>query len=175
MKKFDLTINGKAVEYYLPTCVEDIKAEYLKNVTDHISIGDEHSLVAIVYKIELAYTLNARRHDKNTTTNVIPMFVKCGQTDNEFIKILDPADIIIVSGSDISLGHHVGNPANKISLNNVVNLFSNNKEISKNSLLDKNSYYLVEFKIIPNCAIHGKIGTPTNVDTTEYFKFKEEV
>lgn len=166
MKEFNVTIKERNVIISLPTSVDEIKKEYLENINKHIVVGDEHSLIAIVYKVNLAYILNTQRKAKDNVSSIIPMFVKTGATDNKFINSLNAKDVLVVSGSDVAIGHHVGNIANTLSISNVINALNTDKELIKNSLIDKTNYYLVEFKIIPNCAIHGVIGIPEKEDNT---------
>lgn len=166
MKEFNVTIKERNVIISLPTSIDEVKKEYLENISKHIGVGDEHSLIALVYKVNLAYILNTKRKIKDSVSSIIPVFVKTGATENDFVNSLNTKDVLVVSASDISIGHHVGNIANTLSLGNVVNALNTNKELIKNSLIDQDNYYLVEFKIIPNCAIHGIIGIPEKEDNT---------
>lgn len=166
MKEFNVTIKERNVIISLPTSLDEIKKEYLENISKHIKVGDEHSLIALVYKVNLAYILNTKRKIKDSVSSIMPVFVKTGATENNFVNSLNTKDILVVSGSDISLGHHVGNIANTLSLSSVVNAWNTDKELIKKSLIDQSDYYLVEFKIIPNCVIHGTIGTPETEDNT---------
>lgn len=166
MKEFNVTIKERNVIISLPTSIDEVKKEYLENISKHIGVGDEHSLIALVYKVNLAYILNTKRKIKDSVSSIIPVFVKTGATENDFVNSLNTKDVLVVSASDISIGHHVGNITNTLSLGNVVNALNTNKELIKNSLIDQDNYYLVEFKIIPNCAIHGIIGIPEKEDNT---------
>nr|DAW71257.1 MAG TPA: hypothetical protein [Crassvirales sp.] len=166
MKEFNVTIKERNVIISLPTSIDEVKKEYLENISKHIGVGDEHSLIALVYKVNLAYILNTKRKIKDSVSSIIPVFVRTGATENDFVNSLNTKDVLVVSASDISIGHHVGNIANTLSLGNVVNALNTNKELIKNSLIDQDNYYLVEFKIIPNCAIHGIIGIPEKEDNT---------
>lgn len=166
MKEFNVTIKERNVIISIPTSIDEVKKEYLENISKHIGVGDEHSLIALVYKVNLAYILNTKRKIKDSVSSIIPVFVKTGATENDFVNSLNTKDVLVVSASDISIGHHVGNIANTLSLGNVVNALNTNKELIKNSLIDQDNYYLIEFKIIPNCAIHGIIGIPEKEDNT---------
>lgn len=166
MKEFNATIKERNVIISLPTSMDEVKKEYLENISKHIGVGDEHSLIALVYKVNLAYILNTKQKLKNSVSSIIPVFVKTGATENDFVNSLNTKDILVVSNSDISIGYHVGNILNILSISNIIKVFSTDKEFIKNSLIDQNNYYLIEFKIIPNCAIHGIIGIPEKEDNT---------
>jgi len=147
------TEKGKVI-MNLPTNVEDIKVEYLLDVTKHIKVAPEYSLVALVYKTTLAEALNVKNKNGNLAS-VIPLFVKCGNTDNEFINSISTKDIVVITGSNLSLGIHIGNPFNELSLSTVISIVSKDADIVRNSFSDKNIYHFVEFKLIPNCNING--------------------
>lgn len=97
---------------------------------------------------------------KNVPANVavVPMFVKAGKTDSEFIKGINTKDILTITSGNLSLAIHVPNSYNQLSLNKVSALLAGDDNVRKTSFSDKNIYRFVEFKLVPNCNINAVIG-----------------
>ena len=110
MNSIKLNVSGKNVTLNLPTSVTEISKVYLDEVTK-----PEYSLVAIVFKSSLPMLLNSNK-GKEENTSVVPLFVKAGETDSDFIKGINTKDILVITGSNISLGIHINNPFNQLSL-----------------------------------------------------------
>lgn len=153
-----ITINTKKgkVILNLPTSVEEIKAEYLKEVTEHIKVAPEYSLVALVYSTTMAQVLNMKNVQANVA--VVPMFVKAGETDSEFINSINTKDIVTITGSNISLAIHIANPYNQLSLNKILGIINQDNNVCKTSFTDNNVYRFIEFKLVPNCNINAVVG-----------------
>ena len=156
MNTFNVSTEKGKLRVSLPTSIDEISTEYLKAVTRHIRVGNEYSLVAIVYKTNTAMLLNASKQ-KDAVTSVIPLFIKSGKTEDEFINSLDIKDVLTITGSDIAMGIHVGNPYNELSMSRIASIFKEDSDIVKASFTDKTMYYFVEFKLIPNCNIHATV------------------
>lgn len=153
-----ITVNtekGKVI-LNLPTSIEDITVEYLKEVTEHIKVAPEYSLVALVYSTNIAEVLNMKNVSANVA--VVPMFVKAGKTDSEFINGINIKDILTITSGNLSLAIHVPNSYNQLSINKVVSLMEKDSNVRKTSFADKNIYRFVEFKLVPNCNINAVIG-----------------
>lgn len=150
----------------LPTSINEITKEYLTEVTKGVMIADEYSLIAIISKVSPFAVSTAKT---NTVANVTPLFVKAGNTNNDFIQNLNCKDIVVITGSDISLGIHINIKENDLSLSKIQSYLESNISMIitdfKNSNKEKNiklyqmktDYYFVSFKLIPNCNIHGTI------------------
>lgn len=155
MKEFDVTNNHGSYKLYLPTNVKEvINNDYFLKVTEGIELPDEHSLIALAYREKLSIVLNTTSKARNQGTAVIPMFVKNGPTNSKYIDKLKANTPIIIDGTDIARGHHVNIKKNFLSIGAVQSLCKNTK-VANDSIKDPNEYYFVEFKIIPNCDIHG--------------------
>ena len=156
MLKFE--VNGKqgAILMNLPTKLSEITPEYLNEVTSNVVVADNYSLIGILYRESLASVILANtRKQENITTAIIPVFVKSGTTDTEYIKNISCGDKIIIAPSDIALGHHVTCPKNKITISNILAYCEEDKEAYQKAVkVSQNCYYL-EFKLVPNCNIHG--------------------
>ena len=121
MLKFE--VNGKhgSIIMNLPTKLSEITPEYLNEVTSNVVVADNYSLIGILYRESLASVILANnRKQKNITTAVVPVFVKAGTTDTEYIKNMSCGDKIIIAPSDIAIGHHVSCPKNMITINNIL-------------------------------------------------------
>lgn len=151
--------NGKNGEllWNIPTKLEEITPEYLTDVTANIDIADNYSLIALCYHEKLSTIILANRQlKKNTNINVVPVYVKCGKTDNNFINDIKCGEKILVAGSDIAMGFHVSVPANKLTINHLVAAIEGDGYAYQNSMKHNDFCYFIEFKLVPNVAIHAR-------------------
>ena len=79
-------------------------------------------------------------------------------TDNEFIKGIKLGETVVISPSDISMGHHVNSPDNVLTPGFLLNLLQTNADLNKKLMAVNVPTYFVDFKIVPVCNIHGSIG-----------------
>lgn len=149
------TAKGKVI-LNLPTSIDEISSVYLKEVTEHIKVAPEYSLVALVYSTTMTQVLNMKNIPANVA--VVPMFVKAGKTDSEFINGINVKDILTITSGNLSLAIHVPNSYNQLSLNKISSLISQDDNVRKTSFSDKNTYRFVEFKLVPNCNINAVVG-----------------
>ena len=149
------TEKGKVI-LNLPTSIDEINPVYLTEVTEHIKVAPEYSLVALVYSTTISQVLNMKNVSANVA--VVPMFVKAGKTDSEFIKGINTKDILTITSGNLSLAIHVPNSYNQLSLNKVSALLAGDDNVRKTSFSDKNIYRFIEFKLVPNCNINAVIG-----------------
>lgn len=160
MKELNLkdSKTGKEFAVQIPTKVEEITKEWLLDVTKNISIAPYHSLIALVTK-DVLMNLLSKKKDNNRVVGAIPMFVKRGfledNFENGFLASLTPTQPIIIAGSDLAMGYHVNSKDNKFSPGYVVSNCNRDNGSYQLALGDSENIYLVEFKIIPNSAIHG--------------------
>ena len=156
MLKFEVNGNHGVILMNLPTKLSEITPEYLNEVTSNVVVADNYSLIGILYRESLASVMLANnRKQKNITTAVVPVFVKAGTTDTEYIKNMSCGDKIIIAPSDIAIGHHISCPKNMITINNILEYCNGDKEAYKNAICVSQPCYYLEFKIVPNCNIHG--------------------
>lgn len=154
-------VDGKAgiVELNLPTSLEEISNDYLKQVTEEIKLADDYSLVAVCYREKIANIILSSVKKNNITTACVPVFVKSGNTDSEYIKSIATGDKLVLSGSDIAMGFHATTPKNKITINHIVDICATDKTSYQRAAMLSDYCYFVEFKIVPNCSIHGHYST----------------
>ena len=111
MLKLEVNSKQGAILMNLPTKLSEITPKYLNEVTSNVVIADNYSLIGILYKESLASVILANnRKQKNITTSIVPIFVKAGTTDTEYIKNMACGDKIVFDSSDIVMGHHVSFP-----------------------------------------------------------------
>ena len=83
------------------------------------------------------------------------VFVKAGKTNSELINGLKVRDKLLISASDIMMGYHVSAPNNLLTINTILELIEGDIT-TYNKLIGSNEYcYFIEFKLVPNCNIHG--------------------
>ena len=157
MKTFK--VNGKAGSYVinLPQSLEEIGTEYLSDCTKFINPAPNYAVVAVVYKDLLSLVLTAAKKKTPVNTAVIPVFVKAGDTDSEFIKSIKIGDRVVVSASDLSIGHHISSPYNKITPSTISVICDGDKDIYRESMTMQEPVCFVEFKLVPISAIHAKL------------------
>ena len=157
MKTFK--VNGKAGSYTinLPQSLKEIGTEYLSYCTKFINPAPNYAVVAIVYKDSLSLVLTAAKKKTPVNTAVIPVFVKAGDTDSEFIKSIKIGDRVVVSASDLSIGHHISSPYNLITPSTVSTICDGDKDIYRESMTMQEPVCFVEFKLVPISAIHAKL------------------
>ena len=157
MKTFK--VNGKAGSYVinLPQSLEEIGTEYLSDCTNFINPASNYAVVAVVYKDLLSLVLTAAKKKTSVNTAVIPVFVKAGDNDSEFIKSIKLGDRVVVSASDLSIGHHIASPYNKITPSTVYVICDGDKDIYRESMTMQEPVCFVEFKLVPISAIHAKL------------------
>ena len=157
MKTFK--VNGKAGSYVinLPQNLEEIGTEYLSDCTKFINPAPNYAVVAVVYKDSLSLVLTAAKKKTPVNAAVIPVFVKAGDSDSEFIKSIKLGDRVVVSASDLSIGHHISSPYNKITPSTISVICDGDKDIYRESMTMQEPVCFVEFKLIPISAIHAKL------------------
>lgn len=162
MKTFE--VNGNIGSYLinLPESLEEISTEYLTHCTNFINPAPNYAVVAVVYKDSLSLVLTSFKKKTPTNMAVIPVFIKSGVTDSEFINSLNLGDRVVIAGSDLSIGHHIKSPYNKITPSTICAVCEGDRDIYKNAMGMQEPVCFVEFKLVPISAIHAKLDTATN-------------
>lgn len=153
-----LNVNGTqgAFTLNLPTTFSDITEEYITNVTSHIEVDANYTAIGIVFREKLStLVLASRKNKKNSDIAAIPIFVKAGKTDSELINKLNVGEKIIIAPSDIMLGYHLSTPTNLLTINNILSIIEGDTEIYNKVIGIQEYCYFIEFKLVPNCNIHG--------------------
>lgn len=156
-----LEVNNKqgVFQLNLPTSLNEIDESYIMEVTNHVKVDANYTLIGIVFREKLStLVLAARKSKKNSDIPVIPIFIKAGETDSKFINSLNVRDKLIISASDIMMGYHVSAPNNLITINNILDLLDGDMKVYNQLMASQEMCYFIEFKLVPNCNIHGAYG-----------------
>ena len=167
MKEFKVKAGKSEVTFNFPNTIDELSVDYLTKVTDNLTIADNYSLIALVYQDRLAPILLAGRSGKqNQRFKVIPLFIKAGNTDVEFINEAKIKDKVVITPSQLSLGIHVKLPYHKLDLDYFISLITmeGNKGIYEKEIAneDQRPCLFVEFKLVPNADIAGFIKNDLN-------------
>lgn len=165
MKQFCVkTKDGHEVNFNFPTSISEISEEYLKEVTDAITVADNYSLIALCYSEKLStMILTSRTAKQNAKIKVTPIFVKAGSNGIPFIQNAKMKQRVVSTQSQISLGTHVIMPYHKLTIDYFAKVVKNSasntiyeEELAKEK---SSSIYqeciFIEFKVIPNSDIMG--------------------
>lgn len=158
MKNFVVENEDRTLTFKFPTSLSEITPEYLAAVTDHIKVADNYTLVGLVYHETLGAIIIARKQSKkNITSGVLPIYIKSGNSENNFLNSAKVKDKLIIPTSQLNLAHHAVSPYNTISLDYFIRaideditLFNRYKNYFGNE-----ECFFVEFKLVPNCDIVG--------------------
>lgn len=162
MKDFKVNGNLGEFELNLPESYDEITKEYLTQCTDFVHPAPDYALVGVVYKDSLSLILTAAKKNKPANVAVIPVFIKAGKTDSEFINNLTLGEKVVVAASDLSIGHHINSPYNKITPQNIIDVCEGDKEIYKDALSMQRPVCFLEFKLVPISAIHAQLDKTAN-------------
>lgn len=157
MKEINVTFKNAEYKINIPTSRKDITDSYLEEVTQMLEIAPNYSLVALITIEEFVNVVNPTGKKQNAFTAGLPVFVRAGKSDDEFINNISCGQTIIISDSDLSMGHHINSPYNKISKSYLSSLLSQDKNVVQNSWSNNEKCYFLSFKLVPNCNIHGAI------------------
>lgn len=173
-----LTINVKSTKgvfnLSLPTSINEISKSYITDITSNINIDANYTLIGLIFKEKLStILLAARKNTKKADVAVIPVFAKAGKSDSEFINNLDVRDKLIISPSDIMMGYHISTPNNLLTINNIVDIIDGDPNVYQKCLSMKEECYFIEFKLVPNCNIHGSYNRVKYVDNPYVVKLSD--
>lgn len=169
------TVNNQ-VEVKLPTSFKELTNDYLLNVSKELNITEDRSLIALVSISTLdALAFDSTSKKKNgATVAVVPIFVKTGKTDSEVINNTKCGDKVVLSRTAIELGDHVHLTNNKITCNDIMNFINVDDNLRKalitksffkdNNIIGNPKVYMVDFKLVGNCDIHGAYVEPEDYE-----------
>lgn len=161
MLKLDVNSKSGVYELNLPTSLNEIEESYIAEVTNHVKIDANYTLIGVVFREKLStLIIAASKNKKNSDISVIPVFVKSGKTDNELINSLNIRDKLIISPSDIMMGYHISAPNNLLTINNFLDIIEGDINVYNKAMSIQDYCYFIEFKLVPNCNIHGAYNQP---------------
>lgn len=175
MKEFNVTDGKQTFVFKLPTKISEIPGDYLKAVTEDIVIAPYHAVIASIYRAKLPEVISTNKKSKAMAVAIVPVFVKANLTGTieegtkEMFNKINPADRIIIAGTDIERGYQLSVPKNLITMENVIKIYNHDNTFAKEVMLDQNYYYFVDFKLVPIVDIKGKYNTNNVAEFTNPF------
>ena len=170
MKEFIVTDGKQDFAFKLPTSISEISGDYLKAVTEHITIAPYHAIIATVYRAKLPEVISSNKKSRGMAVSITPLFVKANvplETEKPTFDMLagiKAADRIIIAGTDVERGYQLSTPLNMITLENVIKIYNHDNNYAKDVMIDQNYYFFVDFKMVPIGDIKGKynMGKPAD-------------
>ena len=170
MVNLNVNLNGTDYVLSLPTMFSEVNPEFLKTLVNNVDVAPNYSLVAIIYKEKPITIISSIKRNKNATVSGVAMMIKHGKSDSNFINDSNTGETLNVAASDIALGYHVSTSYNSLNANFLASLVNDNTSLYNQCMAIQDSVYFVDFKIIPNCNIHG-IAKSNNTPIVDiYFK-----
>ena len=170
MVNLNVNFNGADYVLSLPTMFSEVNPEFLKTLVDNIDVAPDYSLVAIIYKEKPIAIIDSIKRNKNATVAGIAMMIKHGECNSNFINNSKLGETLNIAPSDIALGYHVSTSYNSLNANFLASLVNDNTSLYNQCMAIQDSVYFVDFKIIPNCNIHGIVKTLNKPIVDIYFK-----
>ena len=170
MKEFNVTNGKQDFTLKLPTSIIEITGDYLKAVTDDIVIAPYHAVIASIYRAKLPEVISSNKKSKSMAVSIVPVFVKANLNGTieegtlELFNSFEPADRIIIAGTDIERGYQLSTPKNMITLDNIIKIYNHDNDFAKKVMIDQNYYFFVDFKLVPITDIKGKYNMSNPAD-----------
>lgn len=155
----DLKVNylGLNQTFRMPTSMSEINMNVIADYVKHVNVSKDYALIAVVFKERPITIVSVSKQNKNASVSGVAVMIK-SNTDDEFIKDIKLGETIVISPSDIAIGHHVNSPANVLTPGFLLNLLQTNPDLNKKLMGIGVPTYFVDFKIVPVCNIHGSVG-----------------
>ena len=162
----DLKVNylGLNQTFRMPTSMSEVNMNVIADYVSHVNVSKDYALIAVVFKERPITIVSVSKQNKNASVSGVAVMIK-SNTDDEFVKGINLGEAIVISPSDISMGHHVNSPNNPLTPGFLLNLLQTNADLNKKLMAIGVPTYFVDFKIVPVCNIHGSIGkyNPTSM------------
>ena len=155
----DLKVNylGLNQTFRMPTSMSEVDINVIADYVKHVNVGNDYALIAVVFKERPITIVSVSKQNKNASVSGVAVMIK-SNTNDEFIKGIKLGETIVISPSDIAMGHHVNSPANPLTPGFLLNLLQTNPDLNKKLMGIGIPTYFVDFKIVPVCNIHGSVG-----------------
>lgn len=155
----DLKVNylGLNQTFRMPTSMSEVNMNVIADYVKHVNVSKDYALIAVVFKERPITIVSVSKQNKNASVSGVAIMIK-SNTDDEFIKGVKLGETIVISPSDIAMGHHVNSPANPLTPGFLLNLLQTNTDLNKKLMGIGVPTYFVDFKIVPVCNIHGSVG-----------------
>lgn len=154
----NLQVNYRGGDYLLslPTTLGEISVDYLDKITQHIHVAPDYALIAILYKVRPIEIVSSVRQNKNANVGAVAMFIK-DNSNTGFYNDIKLGDTVIISPTDIALGHTVRLVNNNLTPSKLLELAETNPDLNKKLIGVMTPTYFVDFKVVATAFIHGTI------------------
>ena len=175
MKDFIVNDGKKEFTFRLPTKITEITSDYLKAVTDDIVIAPYYAVVASIYRVKLPEVISTNKKSRSMAISIVPVFVKANldgvveEGTKQLFEQINPADRIIIAGSNIERGYQLSTPKNLITMDTVVKIYNNDNKFAKEVMIDQNYYFFADFKLVSITDIKGKYNINNSSDFVNPF------
>ena len=158
MVEVNVNYLGREATLHLPTTASEVKAEILNTISNHINLVKDYALIALVFKERPINLISAVKQNKNANVSGIAIMIKAN-TDDDVVKEINLGETLVITASDIAMGHHVNVPGNHLTPGFIISLLEENDDLNKKFMKVMIPTYFVDFKVVPVCNIHGSIGS----------------
>lgn len=154
---FKLSTNGKngSFEIELPTTLKEVSTEVVYKATENVKIAPNYVLIGLVYRENLSSLILTSKQNSKATLAVVPIFIKAGENSSGFINKLYTGNRLIISGSQLALGYHVGVKDNPYSITETLRKVEGDVSVYQDATKFSHEVMFLEFKIVPVCDIVG--------------------
>lgn len=159
MKVFEVETKENKYTYQLPTSLNEIDESYVLNATKSIEIADNYTLIALVAQETVgSIVLKAKRDSKDSNIPRYAIFIKCGNTDSQFIKKANCKDKLIVDNNTFKMvAQEIKVEGNSLSLYDFANKVNQDHYLFNrySNNFGNEVCCFIDFAIIPNSEIKG--------------------
>ena len=154
----DLKVNylGLNQTLRMPTSISEINMNVIADYVKHVNVSKDYALIAVIFKERPITIVSVSKQNKNASVSGVAVMIK-SNTDDEFIKDIKLGETIVISPSDIAIGHHVNSPANVLTPGFLLNLLQTNPDLNKKLIGVMTPTYFVDFKVVATAFIHGSM------------------
>lgn len=158
MKELIVETKMSMVKFNFPTSLKELSNDYLKQVTDNITVAPNYSLIGLVYHERLApLILTCRTKKKTANIKIVPIFIKAGKGDTSVVDDAKIGQKILIANSSLERGYQCATPSNMLNLDYFANVVGNStdKDLYENAMqdADQREVFFVDFKVVANCDI----------------------
>lgn len=169
MKEFIVKTELSEVMFNFPTELSELSEEYLKQITDNITVAPNYSLIGLVYHERLAnLILTCRSKKKTANFGIVPIFVKAGAGEKSIVDSAKIGQKLLIGNSSIERALKCAVPNNKLTIDYFATVIdaSTDKELYQKAAQDPEQpeVFFIEFKVVPNCEIIALYDKAKKVD-----------
>lgn len=169
MKEFIVKTELSDVIFNFPTELSELSEEYLKQVTDNITVAPNYSLIGLVYHERLAnLIITCKNKKKSANFGIVPIFIKSGAGEASVIDSAKIGQKLLIGNSSIERAYRCAAPNNKLTIDYFATVIdaSIDKELYQKAVQDPEQVevFFIEFKIVPNCEIIALYDKAKNIE-----------